>query len=67
MWDRVWVSAWYALIALFVAYEVYSLVDGRDQTPPLTSVLVREVPWWITVPFLVWLLVHFVEAYFGRN
>jgi hypothetical protein len=63
MWDRLWVSVWYALIGLFVVYELYSLLDGRDQTPPLTHVLVREVPWWVTLPFLVWLLLHFVEAY----
>lgn len=62
-WDRAWVSIWYALIAIFVAYELYSLVDGRQETPPLTHVLVREVPWWVTLPFLGWLFVHFLIAY----
>lgn len=63
MWDRVWVTVWYVLIALLVAYELYSLADGRWETPPLTHVLVREVPWWVTLPVLAWLFVHFLVAY----
>jgi len=66
MWDRVWVSIWYALIAAMVVYELWSLLDRREVTPPLTQVLVREVPWWVTIPFLIWLLVHFIVAYAGR-
>lgn len=66
MWERAWVSVWYGLIALLVGYELWSLLDRREATPPLTQVLVREVPWWVTLPFLVWLLAHFVVAY-GRQ
>lgn len=63
MWDRAWVTVWYIFIALILAYEIYSLIDNSPATPPLTQVLVREVPWWITIPFLSWLLVHFIVAY----
>jgi hypothetical protein len=65
-WDRGWVIAWYVLIALLVLYEIWSVVDGRDTTPPLTRVIVREVPWWVTMPFLVWLVIHFGSRYAGR-
>lgn len=66
VWDRVWVSVWYALIASLVLYEAYSYLDGREATPPLTWVIVRETPWWVTMPFLVWLVIHFGSRYLGR-
>lgn len=65
-WDRVWVSVWYSLIGILVVYEAMSIIDGRDTTPTLTQILVRETPWWITVPFLAWMLVHFASRYLGR-
>lgn len=65
-WDRVYVSVWYGLIALMLLLEVYSLVDRRSSTPALTEVIVREVPWWVTVPFLAWLFIHFTSRYLGR-
>jgi hypothetical protein len=64
--DRAYVTAWYALIALVLLMEAYALLDGKSATPPLTQVLVREVPWWVTVPFLVWALVHLASRYLGR-
>ena len=66
MWDRVWVSVWYAFIAVMVLYELLSLLDNKHETPPLTHVLVNEVPWWVTLPFLAWLLIHFILAYAER-
>lgn len=65
-WDRAIVSLWYGLIALIALTEAYVLLDGRSSTPPLTQVIVREVPWWVTVPFLAWLLIHFASRYAGK-
>ncbi len=62
-WERVWVLAWYALIAAMVGDELYAIAARNPALPPLTQVLVREIPWWVTVPFLAWLLGHFVAAY----
>lgn len=65
-WDRWFVTAWYGLIAAAGLYELYAWADGRDATPMLTQVVVRETHWWITMPFLVWLVVHFGSRYAGR-
>jgi hypothetical protein len=62
-WDRVYVWVWYTLITLVVLLEIYTIVDRRTTTPPLTQVIVREVPWWVTLPFLGWLFVHFLIRY----
>ena len=62
-WDRVYVTLWYVFISLMIAFELYTLLDKRSSTPPLTHVLVAEAPPWLVIPFLVWLLLHFVVAY----
>lgn len=66
MWDRVYVTGWYILIGLLALYELFAFLDGRDTTPTLTAVLVRETPWWVTMPFLVWAVVHLGSRYLGK-
>lgn len=66
-WDRVYVTVWYALIALVVVMDLYTIIDRRSMTPTLTQVIVREVPWWITMPFLGWMFLHFLFRYLGRE
>lgn len=63
MWDRIWVSVCYVLVALILAYEIWALLDNSPATPPITNIFVKEVPWWITLPFLLWLFLHFLNAY----
>lgn len=65
-WDRGWVIAWYVLIALVLLAELWAILDGQGRTPPLTQVIVRGVPWWVTLPFLAWLFMHFASRYMGR-
>ena len=65
-WDRVYVSAWYGIIVFALVYELVAFLDGRDSTPPLTNVIVAETSWMVTMPFLVWLVVHFGSRYLGR-
>jgi hypothetical protein len=62
-WSRLFVTIWYVLIGLLVAYEVYALLDGRDTTPPLTWVLVKETPAWLTMGVLCWLVIHLGSRY----
>jgi hypothetical protein len=62
-WDRTWVSVWYGLIALLLIDELVSIYGHNFAHPTLTQVVSREVPWWITIPFLAWLLFHFISAY----
>jgi membrane-bound acyltransferase YfiQ involved in biofilm formation len=62
-WDRVYVTVWYAIIVLIALVELYTIYDQRTTTPPLTEVIVREVPWWVTLPFLGWLFLHFLIRY----
>ncbi len=62
-WGIAFVILWVVILVALAAYEVYALVDGKDLTPPLTHVTVRYAPWWITMPFLGWLFVHFLARY----
>jgi hypothetical protein len=48
-------------------YEVFSLLDGNPATPPLTQVILHWVPWWVTMPFLAWLLWHFGGGYLASR
>jgi hypothetical protein len=64
--DRAVATAWYILIGLVLAYELWMYLDRDPSTPTLTDLIVKEVPWWVTIPFLLWLLVHFASRYMGR-
>lgn len=64
-WDRIYVTIWYALIAFVVILDLYTIIDRRSMTPTLTQVIVRDVPWWITMPFLGWMFLHFLFRYAG--
>jgi hypothetical protein len=64
--DRAVATAWYVLIGLVLAYELWMYLDRDPSTPTLTDLIVKEVPWWVTIPFLVWILVHFASRYMGR-
>jgi uncharacterized membrane protein YdjX (TVP38/TMEM64 family) len=64
--SRAVATAWYVLIGLVLAYELWTYLDRDPSTPTLTDLIVKEVPWWVTVPFLLWLLVHFASRYMGR-
>lgn len=49
----------------FVVWETYAGTKkfGMGDIPMLTQVTVRWAPWWITMPGLTWLWVHFAVRY----
>lgn len=62
-WNRYWVLGWILIIIGLAFYEFWSGFGTGKQTPMLTQVTVRYVPWWITMPFLTWLFFHFLLRY----
>jgi len=56
---------WVAWVLAFAFWETYAGVDGMGgkDVPMLTQATVRYVPWWITMPFLTWLFIHFAVRY----
>jgi hypothetical protein len=64
-WDRAALIFWAVIFFVLLGYELWCLVSGDMHTPPLTRVVIRYVPFWITLPILVWLLIHFVIRYFN--
>jgi hypothetical protein len=64
-WNRGYSSGWYWILALIAAYEFWALLDRNDNTPPLTHVMVAEVPPWVLLPFCIWLAVHFSVRYYA--
>lgn len=61
-WNEYYVVGWIVILASLAVWEVYALLT-HGQDPPLTQVTVRYVPWWVTLPFLIWLFVHFLTRY----
>jgi glycerol-3-phosphate acyltransferase PlsY len=66
-WDRAWVAGWIAIILGFAFYEFWAGYGTGKHTPMLTQVVVRYVPWWVTLPFIVWLFIHFATRYANPN
>lgn len=65
--NRWWVAGWILIGLGFAFYEFWAGYGTGRHTPMLTQVVVRWVPWWITLPFIVWLFVHFATRYFDPN
>lgn len=55
---------WFALAALVVAYELWTNAHGKAT---LTDTTLKFMPWWIIMPFLSWLNIHFATGYFVES
>ena len=62
-WRTFFVVVWYLWIGFFAAFEAFAIIDKNTASPPLTHVIVRMVPGYITIPFLAWLFIHFTSRY----
>jgi len=62
-WNTAFVYGWLAILLILGGYEGYALFRGNGYQPPLTQVVCRYVPWWITLPFIGWLFYHFARRY----
>lgn len=61
-WNEYYVIGWIIILTTLTVWELYA-VFTNSQDPPLTQVTVRYVPWWVTLPFIMWLFVHFLVRY----
>jgi hypothetical protein len=55
---------WLFLFLMCAGYEVWSGLTGRLMLTPL---IVKFVPWWVTLPVILWLLIHFSVRYFDSG
>lgn len=55
---------WAVLAAIVVSYEIFCNFTGK---PTLTDVTLEYMPWWIIMPFLSWLNIHFATGYFVES
>jgi hypothetical protein len=57
---------WGAIWGL-ILYEVWALRtrDGRDRT--ITREIVRNVSWWVALPFFGWLWFHLATRYINQE
>ena len=62
-WDRWWIAGWVLILTGLAFYEFWSGYGPGKSTPMLIQVVVRYVPWWVTMPFITWLFVHFATRY----
>lgn len=67
LWSKLAVIGWVIILTVLAAYEIWCLVSGDPHTPPLTRVTIKYVPWYVTLPFLTWLLIHFIVRYFNPS
>lgn len=67
-WNKAYVWGWVAILVILASYELYAVFTSKHSfDPPLTWVTVRYCPWWITMPFLTWLFVHFAVRYMHKT
>jgi len=62
-WNKAWILGWIAILLGLAFYEFWSGWGTGKHTPMLTPVTVRYSPWWVTMPFLTWLWLHFFLRY----
>jgi hypothetical protein len=67
-WDKAFEFGWIAILCILTGYELFAVSQGkRSVYPPLTWMTVRYAPWWVTMPFLTWLWIHFATRYLDPN
>ena len=67
-WDKAYEWGWVAILAILAGYELWAVAHGKKSNdPPLTWLTIRYVPWWVTMPFLTWLWMHFAIRYANPN
>jgi hypothetical protein len=56
---------WLFWFLAFVGWETYAGAErmGGKDVPMLTQAVIRYVPWYVTMPGLTWLFVHFATRY----
>ena len=66
-WEFWPIAYWIIWVFAFVLWETYAGFEnmGAKDIPMLTQAVVRYIPRWITLPFLIWLLIHFTVRYFN--
>lgn len=62
-WSKPWIIGWVLILVGLAFYEFWSGFGTGKTTPMLTQVAVRYCPWWVTMPFLTWLFIHFALRY----
>lgn len=66
-WNRWYVIGWILIFVGFLFYEFWAGWGTGKHTPMLTQVVVRWVPWYVTLPAIVWLFIHFAIRYFNPS
>ena len=61
-WNKAFVWGWVAILGILITYELYA-VCTHSNDPPLTDVTLKYIPWWLVMPFLTWLWLHFGTQY----
>ena len=56
---------WVVILLALFGNEMYALLGGNAKDMPLTQLTVKYSPWFVTLPFIVWLFIHFVVRYFN--
>ena len=62
-WNKWWIVGWILILVGLAFYEFWSGWGTGKGTPMLTQVTVRYVPWYVTMPFITWLFIHFATRY----
>lgn len=64
-WATWAVVIWLVILGSLLGNELYALLGGNSKDMPLTQLTVKYSPWYVTLPFIVWLFIHFAVRYFN--
>jgi hypothetical protein len=67
LWNRGALIGWALIFICLLGYELWCVLSGDAETPPLTYVVVEYVPWPIPFVILFWLVLHFAMEYARRK
>lgn len=64
-WSTFGTMAWAFWLVFFLCYELFTGIEHKKDIPMLTQFTVRYIPWWVTLPVIAWLFIHFAMRYFN--
>lgn len=64
-WANWAIAIWLVILGSLLVNEMYALLGHNSKDMPLTQLTVKYSPWYVTMPFIVWLFVHFAVRYFN--
>jgi hypothetical protein len=62
-WSPLFTAGWFVFIALFLGLDALAWITRNPKVPTFSRVVVRLLPWWVSLPAVALLLAHWAWMY----